>query len=679
MINPEKLARLEELRRLISYHIYRYYVLDSPIISDAEYDLLFSELQKLEEQYPETRSADSPTQRVGGIVSEKFLRTKHHRPVLSLANAFTATDLQTWYDRISRIDTRVLSASFVIEPKIDGLTVVLRYQDGIFQLGATRGDGDQGEDITVNLRTVRSLPLRLPADPSSENKCPRILIVRGEAFIPLAEFQRLNENLVQTGEKPYINPRNAAAGALRQLDSRLTAQRPIDLLCYAILEWDGEGAPKTQSESLAVLNGLGFPVSRDIRRASSIQEAIDICRDWEAKRDTYLFEIDGVVIKIDDLSLERDLGFIGKDPRSAIAFKFPAREMTTILNDIGVNVGRTGILTPFAVLEPVLLGGVTVSRATLHNFDFIRDKDIRIGDRVILKRAGDVIPYIVGPVVEARKGTEESYHPPRRCPSCGETVSQLEGEVAQSCVNAACPAQLVRNVEHFASRPAMDIEGLGIRIVEQLVDADLVHDVADLYELQAGSLLGLEGFAERKAANLLQAIHSSRGRDLGRLLIGLGIHGIGDITARELASRFRSLDRLAVATQAELSETTGVGVILAKSIVDWFSRRSNKQLLEKLRRNGIWPAEDGSIDAAGSSDFSGMVFVLTGTLENISREEISQIIVRRGGKVSDSVSRKTSFVIAGTNPGSKLQKAIALGIPVLDEDGLRRMLSEKPQ
>jgi DNA ligase (NAD+) len=677
MITPKTQARIEELRKLIGYHIYRYYVLDSPIISDAEYDHLFSELQKLEEQFPESQSVDSPTQRVGGVVSEKFLRTRHPRPILSLANAFTAADLLAWFDRISRIDPRVQTAGFVLEPKIDGLTVVLHYLNGIFHSGATRGDGEQGEDITVNLRTVRALPLRIPVDPLVEKKHPRSLTVRGEAFIPISEFRRLNENLVQTGEKPYLNPRNAAAGALRQLDSRLTAQRPIDLLCYAILEWDGDGAPKTQSESLAVLNGLGFPVSRDIRNASTIQEVIDICRDWEAKRDNYPFEIDGVVVKVDDLSLERDLGFIGKDPRSAIAFKFTAREVSTVLNDIGVNVGRTGILTPFAVLTPVMVGGVTVSRATLHNFDFIREKDIRIGDRVILKRAGDVIPYIIGPIVDARKGTEESYLPPRRCPSCGEPVRRLEGEVALSCVNSACPAQLVRNVEHFASRPAMDIEGLGIRIVEQLVDAGLIQDVADLYLLQTGTLHSLDGFAERKAANLLQAIHSSRDRDLGRLLIGLGIHGIGDITARELAFRFRSLDRLAGATQEELSETPGIGAILAQSIVDWFSRRANKQLLEKLRRNGIWPTESGPSGVTGTSAFSGKIFVITGTLISFTREEIAQIIIRRGGKVTDSVSRKTSYLIAGTNPGSKLQKAITLGIPTLDEDGLRQMLSEK--
>jgi DNA ligase (NAD+) len=674
MISPEIEKQAEELRKTIQYHNFRYYVLDSPIISDAEYDQLFSRLRALEIQYPELRTADSPTQRVGGIVSEKFSRSRHPRPVLSLANALSTEDLRAWLERIGRLDSRAESALFVVEPKIDGLTVVLHYVDGVFQLGATRGNGEEGEDITANLRTVRSLPLRIPINPEARRRPPGRLTVRGEAFFRSGEFESLNLSLVEAGEKPYLNPRNAAAGALRQLDSTLTAKRPIDLLCYAILEWEGEDEPKTQTDTIAALRELGFPVSPDIVRVDSLQAVEELCKDWETKRETYPFEIDGVVIKLDDLILQRDLGFVGKDPRGAIAYKFPAREMMTKLENIGVNVGRTGVLTPFAILSPVLLGGVTVSRATLHNFDFIHERDIRVGDRVIIKRAGDVIPYVVGPVPDGRTGAEKPYIPPDRCPSCNEPVQRLEEEVALYCVNALCPAQLVRNVEHFASRGAMDIEGLGIKIVEQLVQTGLVRDVADLYALPRDRLIALEGFAERKTDNLLHSIAASKQRDLGRLLIGLGIHGVGDVNARELAARFRSLDGLSAAGEEELSSVPGIGTVLAKSILEWFSRKTNRRLLEKLHHHGIWPEETENDASAIEGGLAGRIIVLTGTLKGYTREELTHLLRQQGAKVTNSVSRKTDFLIVGAEPGSKLEKAQSLGVTILKEEDLHRLL-----
>jgi DNA ligase (NAD+) len=666
--------KTDTIRGLIHYHNYRYYVLDSPIISDAEYDRLIQELRSLEEQHPEIITPDSPTQRVGGALSEKFSRVVHPTPILSLANAFSAEDIRSWYERLLRLAPEVGSASFVVEPKIDGLTVVLHYENGVFQLGATRGDGMEGEDITPNLRTVRTLPLRIPVDPSSQIIPPRRLSVRGEAFIRLKEFKRLNDRLTDAGEKAYLNPRNAAAGALRQLDSRLTASRPIDVLCYAIPQWEGKDDPGTQWENLQTLKQLGFPIPETAQKIDSISQVIEVCRSWERKRDSLPYEVDGMVVKINDLALQKKLGFVGKDPRGAIAYKFPALEVTTILEDIGVNVGRTGVLTPYAILTPTPVGGVTVSRATLHNFAFIREHDIRIGDRIMIKRAGDVIPYVIGPVIDARTGTEKEFSPPTNCPSCREPVHPLEDEVALYCMNSACPAQLVRNLEHFASRAAMDIEGMGIRIVELFVQSGLVTDVSGIYDLTQEKLLTLEGFGKKKAANLLDSISISRQRNLTRLIIGLGIHGVGDVTAADLANRYGNLNRLANASFEELQQISGIGPSSAESIVDWFSRKTNRRLLEKLRQKGIWPEETEKEKTTGPSLLDGMVFVVTGTLNNYTRDQVQQLISQHGGKVTDSVSKKTTYLVAGENPGSKLQKAKSLGVPVLDEKGLSDLL-----
>jgi DNA ligase (NAD+) len=669
--------RIQKLKKEILFHQYRYYVLNSPVISDAEFDRMMRELTELEEKYPQFRSPDSPTQRVGGAVSEKFLRVSHPQPVLSLANAFSTDDLLAWHDRILRLSAEVKNASFVVEPKIDGLTVILHYEGGVFRLGATRGDGTQGEDITPNLRTVRSLPLRLPANPEYKGQAPQRLVVRGEAFFPIADFEKLNARLAAEGEKTYVNPRNAASGALRQLDSHLTAERPIDILCYAILVWEGAGRPATQWETLMTLKGLGFPVASMVQRAETIQDVIRLTGVFEERRDTFPFEADGMVVKVDNLALAEALGYVAKDPRGAIAFKFAAREVNTTLKDIGVAVGRTGVLTPYAVLEPVAIGGVTVSRATLHNFDFIAERDIRIGDRVMLKRAGDVIPYVIGPIPDARTGHEVKYSPPKKCPSCHEPVHRGEGEVAYYCINSACPEQLVRNLEHFASRTAMDIDGLGIKIVEQLVQSGLVKDIAGLYDLKMDDLLPLEGFAEKKAQNLIDAIADSKKQNLPRLLTGIGIPGVGEVMAGDLAREFGNLDALMEASRERLQQVEGVGPNIAEAIDDWFSRKPNRQLLERLRKRGVWPEYARRAPAPGSQPLAGKIFVITGTLQKYSREQARERIEALGGKVTDSVSKKTDYLVVGADPGSKLAKARGLSVPTLDEAEFGKMLSKE--
>ena len=525
-------ARAEQLRRELNEHIHRYHSLSAPVISDAEYDALFRELQAIEAEHPELVTPDSPTHRVGGAVSEKFEKVRHPAPILSLGNAFNAEGVRAWYDRICRLDDRVERAEFVVEPKIDGLTVVLHYEKGVFVKGATRGDGEVGEVITPNLKTIRSLPLRIPVQKAREtgrrqkaNKAssfippPSSFVVRGEAVIFTQDFEKMNAELAAKGERTFVNPRNTASGALRQLDPRLTAIRPISLLCYSIVESRGLTL-NTQWEVLEYLRALGFPVTDVARKLKTLDETIAYCESWADRRDTLPYETDGMVIKLNDLRLAADLGVVGKDPRGAIAFKFPAREATTVLQDIVVNVGRTGVLTPNAVLEPVEVSGVTVRQATLHNFDYIAEKDIRLGDRVLIKRAGEVIPYVIGPVVEARTGKERKYKIPSKCPSCGEPIERVEGEVAYYCVNSACPAQLTRSVEHFAA--VLDIEGFGEKLAIQVVDVGLVKSVADIFFLKKEQLLELEGFAEKSIENLMSAIEASKRPRLDRFLYALG-------------------------------------------------------------------------------------------------------------------------------------------------------------
>ena len=565
----------------IHFHNYRYHVLDAPVISDYEFDRLLAELRQIEAEHPEWVTPDSPTQRVGSQPAARFDKVRHPAPILSLANAFSVQDVYAWNERITRIDERVAHADYVVEPKIDGLSVVLHYRDGVFVQGATRGDGEVGEDVTSNLRTVRSVPLRLPVDPGGP-PAPPYLVVRGEVFMNIADFEALNRRLEEAGEKTYLNPRNTAAGSLRQLDPALTASRPLNLLTYQIVAIDGEAPDNTMGDA-------GLPAQPGFPGLPGCQPpAIAGCSHGRSpvlgtRRDNLPFEADGMVIKLNDLVLARDLGFVGKDPRGAIAFKFPAQEVTTRLLDIGVNVGRTGVLTPYAMLEPVDIGGVIVKQATLHNFDYIAEKDIRVGDRVRVKRAGEVIPYVIGPVVELRSGDEPVYQPPAVCPTCGEPVEKLAGEVAWYCVNAACPAQLIRVLEHFVSRGAMDIVGLGIKIVEQLIESGLVHDVADLYTLRREDLLGLEGFAEKKADNLLAAIDASRRQSLARLITALGIRGVGEVMAADLARYYPDLEALSRASLEDLQTIEGVGPNTAQAIVDWFERPANRQVIGKLR------------------------------------------------------------------------------------------------
>lgn len=667
-------ARIEELRRALSYHAYRYYVLDIPEISDAEYDALMRELVELEEAHPELRAPDSPSQRVGGAPLDRFEKVRHPEPILSLGSARNAGEVREWFSRISRLmpeDVPPDKLAFTVEPKFDGLTVVLTYEDGLFTLGATRGDGEMGEEITANLRTVRNLPLSIPVPGQGDERPPARLVVRGEAYMPLDGFREFNRRQEEAEEKSFANPRNAAAGSLRQLDPAITASRPIYVFTYAVVAAEGVSLP-TQWETLEYLRRMGFPVCPDSCRCLSLDEAIAYGEGWMARRDSLNYEADGVVIKLDDLTLSRSLGVVGKDPRGAIAFKAPAREATTKLLDITVTVGRTGTLNPAAVLEPMEVGGVTIRHASLHNFEYVESKDIRIGDTVVVQRAGDVIPQVVKPVVELRTGEERPYSPPERCPSCGESVVKPEGEVAVYCVNAACPAQLVRNLEHFVSRGAMDIEGLGEKQVAQFVRLGMVGDVADLYGLRREQLLELEGFADKKTDNLLAAIDGSRDRPVARLLTALGIRYVGGVVAETLAQHYGSLDGLMAAGVEELQDIPGVGPRIAASVVDYFSRPHNRALIEKLRRVGVRFSEERA--AVQSGALSGKTFVVTGTLPTMSRQEAEEFIKQHGGKVTGSVSKNTDYLLAGESPGEgKYRKAQQLGVPLIDEAALLKM------
>lgn len=671
MDSNQLLEQLDALRNEIRYHNYRYYVLDDPVISDYEYDQLLKQLRKIEQENPGLITPDSPTQRVGASPSEKFSKLRHPAPILSLGNAFDAEDVMAWYERIGRLDERVKTTDFVVEPKLDGLTVVLHYQDGLFTQGATRGDGEIGEDVTSNLRTIRALPLRIPVKPNGKEP-PNRLIVRGEVFFYIKDFEELNKRLEKAGEKTYLNPRNTAAGSLRQLDPELTASRPLTLLTYDIVTSDGV-VLNSEQEILAYLQDMGFPVVA-WTYCQDIAAAIEAGLGLVDSRFELPYEADGAVIKINDLGLAGELGVVGKDPRGAIAFKFPAQEVTTQLKDIRVNVGRTGVLTPYAVLEPVEIGGVIVKQATLHNFDYIAEKDIRISDRVLVKRAGDVIPYVIGPVIDVRTGAEQPYNPPQKCPVCEQPVEHVEGEVAWYCVNSACPEQLIRNLEHFVSRGAMDIVGLGIKIVEQLVNEDMIQDVADIYSLTKEDLLRLEGFADKKAENLLSSIEASKQQSLARLITALGIRGVGEVGAGDLARRFHDLEKLRTTTTEDLLLIEGIGPNIAQAIVDWFANPTNQKVLKKLAMFGVWPSgeESGHLDEIPKS-FAGQTFVITGTLPGLTRQEAKELIESHGGKVTSSLSKKTSYLVLGTNPGSKLEKAQKLGIEILDEVKLHQL------
>jgi len=669
---PEDIAsRIKRLSALLRYHSYLYYTLDRPEITDAEYDAMMRELRALEAERPDLIAPDSPTQRVGDEPLPEFVKVRHPYPMTSLADAFSREEVQAWLDRALRLLPEDISLTFVAEPKIDGLAVALTYENGLLTRGATRGDGTVGEDITANVRTIRNIPLRIPVREAMD--APRRIEVRGEIYMPRDLFERLNAERAKGGENPFANPRNAAAGSVRQLDPRVTATRPLRLFCYAIGYIEGVEIT-TQWEALHYLKRLGFAVNPDIRLFDDFEKVLDFCEEWMDKRDQLNYEADGVVIKINDLAIQRRLGVVGNAPRWASAFKFPAREATTRLREIRVNVGRTGVLTPYAVLEPVRLGGVTISQASLHNFDDLARKDIRAGDMVVVRRAGDVIPQVVKPVLALRDGSEKPFPLPTVCPSCGEPVVRREGEVAIYCVNAVCPAQVVRRIEHWASRGALDIEGLGGKLAQQLVDSGLVADVADLYALKKDALLDLEGFAEKRAENLLAAIAESREQPLWRILTGLGIRGVGSKVAQTLVRHYPSLDALMAATQETLEEIEGVGPIITQDVVDYFRRARHRDLVEKLRRYGV-KLEDQPVGERGPLPLEGMTFVITGTLPSMSREAATALITEQGGKVTGSVSRKTSYLVVGDKPGAaKFKKGQALDIPTLDEAGLYALI-----
>lgn len=652
------------LRDLIEYHSRLYHVLDAPEISDDEYDALMRRLEALEAEHPELVVPTSPTQRVGAAPLSEFGAVRHEIPMLSLNDAFSAGEVRQWYDRVQRLLGLQPGQQFDVtaEPKIDGLAISITYVDGAFAQAATRGDGYTGEDVTPNVRTIRAIPLRIPADGSLP---PAICEVRGEVYMRLRQFRELNERRAARGEPPFANPRNASAGSVRQLDSRVTAERPLTFYGYGLGRVSGVTL-RTQWETLEYLRRLGVPVSPDARLLHSLDEALAYCQDWMARRDELPYEADGMVLKVNEVERQTDLGVVGRAPRWAIAFKFPPREETTRLLSIEVNVGRTGVVTPYAVLEPVNIGGVIVKQASLHNEDYVREKDIRLGDVVVVARAGDVIPQVVAPIPSLRSGSEVPFAMPADCPSCGQPLVRDPDEAATYCTNLECPAQLERHLEYFASRGAMDIEGLGEKVAQQLARHGLVRDVADIYSLTMEQLLALDGFGEKRAAALLASIDASKQRPVARLLIGLGIRRVGEVVAQALASHFGSVAALATATEDEIKAVAGVGPFTAAAVRDWFSRETNLRVVDKLSRAGVRMAEEAATGPR-QGPLSGKTVVVTGRLATLSRDEAKRAIVAAGGKVVDSVSKKTDFVVVGEDPGSKLERALALGVPTLDE------------
>jgi DNA ligase (NAD+) len=662
--------RAEELRRELSLHLYRYHVLSNPLITDGEYDRLYHELRALEEANPDLITPDSPTQRAGFEPEGDLPKVTHPRPVLSLSNAFDADGLLAWHERVIKLLPPDTPLNFVLEPKFDGLTVVITYENGLLVQAATRGNGEIGDDVTANVRTVESIPLRIPVLEDGP-PAPARLVVRGEVLFLKDAFLKLNEQQREADLPAYINARNTASGTLKQKDPRATAERDLSAFVYDILLMVGD-VPRTQWETLAYLRDLGFPLSDEARLFENISDLTDYAVKFESRRHDLLFEIDGLVIKVNDHLLRQELGVVGKDPRGAIAFKFPAEEVSTKLLGVEVTVGRTGILTPTASLEPVFLG-VNVSNASLHNYDLIAEKDIRIGDTVLVKRSGDVIPYVIGVVTAARTGDEIPILPPDICPISGDPVIRPEGEVAFYCSNPACPERVTRNIIFFVSRGAMDIDGLGENGVRLLMDEGLLADEADLFYLKAEDLLALEGFAQKKVDNLLAGIGAAKSRPLPRLIGSFGIRGVGLTVAGLLADHFFTLDALAAATVDDLLMVDGIGPHTAQAIVEWFAQPHNQQLIEKFRAAGV-NFEAAQIERH-SDKLTGLTFVLTGTLPSMSRDEAAALIESNGGSVKSSVSKKTDYVVAGEAAGSKLTKAQDLGVPILSEGDLLDLVS----
>jgi len=672
--------KIADLREQIAHHQHRYYVLDDPEITDTEFDSLFRELQTLEDQNPELQDPNSPTVRVGGAVADRFEKVQHLVPVLSLANAFGEEDLHRWRDRLLRLlpEEEHARLAYVVEPKFDGLTVVLQFDDGRFTLGATRGDGETGENITPNLRTVHHLPLRIPVQNGGDHSSlqpPRRLIVRGEVYVEESDFQLFNQQQARKGERTYANPRNFAAGSLRLLDSGVTAERPLKLWTYQIFLEEGlENPPGSHWDSLEHLRAYGLPVCDESRRFSDAEweDLIEFVGSWDELRTRLPYDLDGMVVKVDLLSQRELLGFTGKDPRWAVAFKTGGEEATTRLLDIGVKVGRTGAVTPNAVLEPVPIGGVTVQAATLHNADYIEELDIRIGDTVLVKRAGDVIPKVLRPIKELRGGSEKPWRMPAECPSCSQRLERPPDEAATYCVNNACPDQLVRKLEYFVSRGAMDIVGMGSRQADLFVSEGYVKTLADIYKLPWEEIEKIEGYAEKRIQNLRHAVEESKSRGATRLLTALGIRFVGNVVAELVMAQYDTLQELMDADLEALSDIEGVGPKIAEAVVSYFNLEPNRALLQSFADLGVSlanPHQEREV-MEESLPFSGKTFVITGTLPTLSRAEAKARIEAAGGKVTGSVSTKTDFLLAGEKAGSKLNKAQQLGIPILGEQDL---------
>jgi len=662
--------RAAELRREIAYHDHRYYVLDDPVIGDDEYDELLNELRELEEKHPELRTPDSPTQRVGGQPLDKFEQVEHPEPMLSLANARNEEELRAWEARVAnflkRLDITAEQISFVTEPKIDGLAMSLVYENGRFVRGATRGDGRIGEDVTANLRTIRSIPLVI-------EDAPEFIEVRGEVYFPRKGFEELNTQRAEAGEPAFANPRNAAAGTVRQLDPRVAAERPLSVWCYGIGARRGV-EHETHWDEIEWLREHGFKVEPQIEVHEDIDSVVERCRWWEERRESLDYEIDGVVIKVNERALWRELGVVGREPRWAIAWKFPPITATTTLRKVVWNVGRVGNLIPFAVLEPVRVGGVTVSQATLHNEEDLARKDVREGDEVVVTRAGDVIPQVLAPLIQRREGRDlKKPKPPEKCPACGTETVKPPDSVFTICPNRrGCPGQAFQHLKHFTA--VMDIEGFGEKLSYRFLDEGLVSDPADVYDLTAERLQELDGFGEVSARNLVEAIDASRKQPFSIVLFALGLPGIGYVTAQALAEHFGTIDALMAADAEEIEKVEGVGPITAAQIQEELADEDTRKLIERLRERGLRFELDPSERRQEGGPLEGKTFVLTGTLPNLSRDQATALIKRAGGKVTNSVSRKTDYVVAGDNPGSKLAKAQELGTEILDEDGLRALI-----
>jgi DNA ligase (NAD+) len=661
--------RAEELRREINYHDYRYYVLDDPVISDGEYDTLMKELEELERRYPELQTPDSPTQRVGGGPTQSFPAVRHSVPMLSLDNTYSEDELRD-FDRRVRKALGDSPLKYVVEPKVDGVAVSLRYEGGVLAIGSTRGNGLLGDDVTANLRTVRSVPLHLM---EGDEKLADIE-VRGEVYISREDFARLNAERQESGEPPFANPRNAAAGSLKQLDPRVVAKRHLDIFIHSVAEPPTDDF-RSHYKTLQRLSEAGFRTNPHNRRLGNIDEVIQFCGQWEPKRDSLEYEVDGIVVKVDSFELQRALGQTTSVPRWAIAYKYPARQATTLVDEIRWSVGRTGVVTPIAILEPVSLSGSTIARATLHNVDEVRRLDVRVGDTVLVEKGGEVIPKVVKAIKEKRpEGTSPSV-PPSECPACGSELVKYEGEVALRCENVSCPMQVRRRIEYFAARNAMDIKGLGTVLVDHLVSENLVKDYGDLYSLKTEHLEKLERMGVKSAANVIGSIEESRGRPFERVLFALGIRQVGLHAANLLASSFPTMNELVRADAKDLSDIAGIGPVIAESVTRFFRDAANLRVVHKLRRAGVTMSADKKYAKAGPLE--GRTFVLTGTLSGYTRDQARDLIVSLGGRVSSSVSKRTDYCLAGENPGSKMRDARRLGVEIMSEKEFERLTKRK--